>query len=83
VLPRSLIRALLLVSALFLPCGLMAQDPARVQGRLLLVLPFNNQADQPNLDWISEAVPEILNLRLASAGFMPISRDDRLYASIT
>jgi tetratricopeptide (TPR) repeat protein len=58
----------------------MAQDPARVQGRLLLVLPFNNQADQPNLDWISEAVPEILNLRLASAGFMPISRDDRLYA---
>jgi tetratricopeptide (TPR) repeat protein len=58
----------------------MAQDPARVQGSLLLVLPFNNQADQPNLDWISEAVPEILNLRLASAGFMPISRDDRLYA---
>jgi tetratricopeptide (TPR) repeat protein len=80
VLPRPLIRAFLLVLALFLPCGLMAQDPARVQGSLLLVLPFNNQADQPNLDWISEAVPEILNLRLASAGFMPISRDDRLYA---
>ena len=79
-LPRPLIRAFLLVLALFLPCGLMAQDPARVQGSLLLVLPFNNQADQPNLDWISEAVPEILNLRLASAGFMPISRDDRLYA---
>jgi tetratricopeptide (TPR) repeat protein len=58
----------------------MAQDPARVQGSLLLVLPFNNQSDQPNLDWISEAVPEILNLRLASAGFMPIRRDDRLYA---
>ena len=79
-LPRPLIRALLLVLALFLPCGLMAQDPAPVQGRLLLVLPFNNQADQPNLDWISEAAPEILNLRLGSAGFMPISRDDRLYA---
>jgi tetratricopeptide (TPR) repeat protein len=80
VLPRPLIRALLLVLALFLPCGLMAQDAAPVPGRLLLVLPFNNQADQPNLDWISEAVPEILNLRLGSAGFMPISRDDRLYA---
>lgn len=79
-LPRPLTRALLLVLTFFLPCGLMAQDPARVQGSLLLVLPFNNQADQPNLDWISEAVPEILNLRLASAGFMPISRDDRLYA---
>ena len=77
---RPLIHALLLILALFLPCGLMAQDPAPVQGRLLLVLPFNNQADQPNLDWISEAAPEILNLRLGSAGFMPISRDDRLYA---
>ncbi len=49
-------------------------------GRLLLVLPFDNRTDQPNLDWISEAVPEVLNRRLASAGFMPISRDDRLYA---
>ena len=49
-------------------------------GRLLLVLPFANDSDQPNLDWISQAVPEILNQRLASAGFMPISRDDRLYA---
>jgi tetratricopeptide (TPR) repeat protein/TolB-like protein len=58
----------------------MAQAPAPLQGRLLLVLPFNNQSDQPNLDWISEAAPEILNLRLGSAGFMPISRDDRLYA---
>jgi tetratricopeptide (TPR) repeat protein len=80
VLPRPLIRALLLVLALFLPLGLKAQAPAPVQGRLLLVLPFNNQADQPSLDWISEAAPEILNLRLGSAGFMPISRDDRLYA---
>ncbi len=44
------------------------------------MLPFDNLTDQPNLDWISEAVPEILNRRLASAGFMPISRDDRLYA---
>ncbi len=44
------------------------------------MLPFDNRTDQPNLDWISEAVPEVLNRRLASAGFMPISRDDRLYA---
>ena len=49
-------------------------------GRLLLVLPFDNHSDQPGLDWISEAVPEILNRRLASAGFMTISRDDRRYA---
>jgi tetratricopeptide (TPR) repeat protein len=50
------------------------------EGRLLLVLPFQNNSGQPSLDWIGEAVPEIVNRRLASAGFMPISRDDRLYA---
>jgi tetratricopeptide (TPR) repeat protein len=73
-------RFVLLVLALFLPFGMMAQSPAAIPGRLLLVLPFDNRSDQPNLDWISEAVPEVLNRRLASAGFMPISRDDRLYA---
>jgi tetratricopeptide (TPR) repeat protein len=70
------VRVLLFVLTLCVPCGLWAQAP----GKLLLVLPFDNLANQPNLDWISEAVPEVLNRRLASAGFMPISRDDRLYA---
>src|SRR5258708_14123830 len=73
-------RFLLLFLVIFLPGGLTAQTPAVMPGRLLLVLPFTNGSDQPNLDWISQAVPEILNQRLASAGFMPISRDDRLYA---
>jgi tetratricopeptide (TPR) repeat protein len=77
-------RFVLLVFALLLPCGLRAQSPASMPamtpGKLLLVLPFANRTDQPNLDWISEAVPEVLNQRLGSAGFMPISRDDRLYA---
>jgi tetratricopeptide (TPR) repeat protein len=70
----------LLVFLLLLPSGMMAQSPAPIPGRLLLVLPFDNLTDQPNLDWIGDAVPEVLNRRLASAGFMPISRDDRLYA---
>jgi tetratricopeptide (TPR) repeat protein len=70
----------LLLLAIFLPSGLTAQTPAVMPGRLLLVLPFANGSDQPNLDWISQAVPEILNQRLSSSGFMPISRDDRLYA---
>ena len=86
-------RTLLLVLALFAPSGLMAQSPApasssadaarpsgAIQGRLLLVLPFDNHTDLPNLDWIGEAISEVLNRRLASAGFLPISRDDRLYA---
>jgi tetratricopeptide (TPR) repeat protein len=73
-------RFLLFVLVLLLPSGMMGQSPAAMPGRLLLVLPFDNLTDQPNLDWIGEAVPEVLNRRLASAGFMPISRDDRLYA---
>lgn len=54
---------------------------ADAKGRLILVLPFDNHtAGQANLDWISEAVPEILNRRFTSAGFLPISRGDRIYA---
>jgi tetratricopeptide (TPR) repeat protein len=93
---RPLMRILLLpIAALLLCCGVLAQSPAPATpppaattktdvapapGRLLLVLPFDNRSDQPKLDWIGEAVPEVLNRRFASAGFMPISRDDRLYA---
>jgi len=50
------------------------------QGRILLVLPFDNRSGQPNLDWIREAAPELLSSRLNSAGFAPMSRTDRLYA---
>jgi tetratricopeptide (TPR) repeat protein len=80
VLPRHPTRILLLVLALLSSTGIIAQSPTDKPGRLLLVLPFDNRTDQPNLDWISEAVPEVLNRRFVSAGFMPISRDDRLYA---
>jgi tetratricopeptide (TPR) repeat protein len=48
--------------------------------RILLVLPFDNGTGQPNLEWIREAAPEILDARFASAGFAPMSRADRVYA---
>ncbi|MBV8672961.1 MAG: tetratricopeptide repeat protein [Acidobacteriaceae bacterium] len=54
-------------------------DPA-AHGRLLLVLPFENHTAQPNLDWVGEGAADILNRRLESAGFLTISRGDRLYA---
>lgn len=76
-----------LLAALWLPCAAAQlaataspELPSAPQGRLLLVLPFENRSSQPSLDWIGEAVPEVLNTRLASAGFMPIGRSDRLYA---
>jgi len=74
------------------------------QGRILLVLPFDNltsptatlnaptppagqssgsdsaKLDSVNLDWIREAAPEVLNSRFSSAGFFPLTREDRLYA---
>lgn len=69
-----------------------AQTPAVAPaGHILLVLPFDNltpaptttnalSGNQANLDWIREAVPEILNSRFTSAGFLPLTREDRLYA---
>jgi len=50
------------------------------RGRILLVLPFDNRTGQPSLEWVREASAEILSSRLASAGFAPMSREDRMYA---
>ena len=84
-------------------------DTEAGQGRILLVLPFDNlttpvaaaapapalpsanpvtsasgpspaSLDAANLGWIREAVPDILNSRFTSAGFFPLTREDRLYA---
>jgi tetratricopeptide (TPR) repeat protein len=41
--------------------------------------PYEN-LDPTNLEWIREAAPEILNSRFTSAGFLPLTREDRLYA---
>jgi tetratricopeptide (TPR) repeat protein len=91
------------VAVSIVPATIRAQDssgsrpaPAIGQGRILLVLPFDNltsAASQPasqattqptpdpaSLSWIREAAPQILNSRFTSAGFLPLTRDDRLYA---
>ncbi len=57
-----------------------AMLPAKVHHRLVLALPFDNRTGQASLDWIGEAVSEILNQRLGASGFDIISRDDRKYA---
>lgn len=49
-------------------------------GRLVLVLPFDNRSGQSNLSWIGDSFPDTLNQRLNSAGFLTITRDDRLFA---
>lgn len=57
-----------------------AETASAGKNRILLVLPFDNGTGQPNLEWIREAAPEILDARFASAGFAPMSRSDRIYA---
>lgn len=49
-------------------------------GRILLVLPFDNRTGQISLDWMREAAVDLLNSRFSSAGFAPLSREDRMYA---
>lgn len=80
--------------ALFLPVclffaapgarGQAAADPASAhsadQGRILLVLPFDNHTGQPSLEWIREAAAELLSSRFRAVGFAPMSREDRMYA---
>jgi tetratricopeptide (TPR) repeat protein len=71
---------------LALSCAACAGAQANVEpgpasgGRILLVLPFDNRTGQPSLEWIREASAEIVSIRLASAGFAPLSRTDRIYA---
>jgi tetratricopeptide (TPR) repeat protein len=55
-----------------------SQEP--VHGRIVLVLPLDNRTGQPSLEWVREAAAELLTSRLGSAGFAPLSREDRLYA---
>ena len=49
-------------------------------GHVVLVLPFDNRSGNPNLNWIGDSFPDTLNQRFISAGFLPITRDDRLFA---
>jgi Flp pilus assembly protein TadD/TolB-like protein len=49
-------------------------------GRVVLVLPFDNRSGQTALGWVGDSFPDTLNQRLNSAGFLTISREDRLYA---
>jgi len=62
------------------PTDAKSGEPAEPQGRLVLVLPFENRSGVAAEDWIGEAFPDVLNRRLNSAGFLTIGREDRLYA---
>ncbi|MGI4852478.1 MAG: tetratricopeptide repeat protein [Janthinobacterium lividum] len=75
-LSRCLVAVTFSVAA---PFGAAAQAD-QAGGRVVLVLPFDNRSDQANLDWIGESFATTINQRMRSAGFLTISRDDRVYA---
>lgn len=57
-----------------------ADAPPEVNGRVVLVLPFENHTGQKSLDWIGESFPETFNEGLTKAGFLPLTYEDRTYA---
>ena len=50
------------------------------EGRVVLVLPFENRTGNPSLSWIGDSFPDTFDRRLNASGFLTISRDDRVYA---
>ena len=78
---RLLVASVLLAST----CHAGAQNRAnlaevKTPGDVILVLPFDNRSGNPSLNWIGDSFPDTLNQRLSSAGFLTITRDDRLFA---
>ena len=70
----------LLLATPALPQTQNQDTPQKENGRVVLVLPFDNRSGQPNLSWIGDSFPDTLNARLSSSGFLPITRDDRQFA---
>jgi tetratricopeptide (TPR) repeat protein len=73
---------LLKLFAMLIGLGLLA-GAARAQesdGRVVLVLPFENRSGNPSLSWIGDSFPDTLNKRLTPVGFLTLSRDDRTFA---
>ena len=60
--------------------GPPVDDARGAAGRVVLVMPFDNQSGQSPLEWIGDSFPDTLNQRLTSAGYLTISREDREFA---
>lgn len=79
--PTGTVFVLLLLCTMAASLRLSAQQDEKTrQSHMLLIMPFENGSTIPGVDWISEAFPEVLGLRLDSGMLFVISRDDRLAA---
>jgi Flp pilus assembly protein TadD/TolB-like protein len=76
---RDILRTLRLIAVLLVCFGssfLFAENGTQT----LLILPFENQSKAPGLEWISEAVPEVLSEGMTTGATYIVPRDDRNYA---
>jgi tetratricopeptide (TPR) repeat protein len=51
-----------------------------LRAETVLVLPFSNQSNSTNLDWIGESISEAVRESLVSEGVLALEREDRLEA---
>jgi len=65
---------------IFLLAAALPASAQEANGRVVLVLPFDNRSGNPSLNWIGDSFPDTLNKRLDTAGFLTISHDDRAFA---
>src|SRR4051812_32710105 len=70
--PRLIVLLCLVLTA----CAAFAENGTQT----LLILPFENTSKAPGLEWISEAIPEVLTEGMASGATYIVPRDDRNYA---
>ncbi len=75
-----LLRGLAALSLFALLASVAQAQAGLTAGRVVLVLPFENRSGGSALDWIGESFADTMNLRMHSAGYLTISRDDRVYA---
>jgi tetratricopeptide (TPR) repeat protein/TolB-like protein len=76
----KLLAPILTSLAIFVFAPVQAHAATAPTGRVILVLPFDNRSGDASLNWIGDSFPDTLDKRLNSAGFLTISRDDRVFA---
>jgi tetratricopeptide (TPR) repeat protein len=62
----------------FFSLGIFVLFTGTVRADTVLVLPFFNESNSRNIDWIGESIAETIRESLASRGVLMLSRDDRL-----
>src|SRR5260370_15468054 len=77
----QILRVLPLLAVFAAPLPSYAQQAEPQRGsQMLLIMPFENAANSPGIEWIGESFPEVLGNRLNSSSMFVVSRSDRLLA---